>query len=319
MRTEDLYYFLEIVNAKSLSAAAQNLFVSQQNLSRIIRSLEEEFRIVLFYRHKNGMELTADGMRFLEYANKILQIYADMHTIQKENDNKSIYTIALDKQLTRCYLDDILHCCQDVQDIQFSFQERRSVSPIVEDIIAQKADLALAVCAENLTEALPLFKNNINRAFTAQTIAISQMFFVAHKDFFLENPLHNPLEINNILNYPLVLECDNHVYSHILKSFPHQNIDIFLRTDSIPAQLDCINNQKAIGFIDGFTLSNYIENYPALRISPIVESDVKLTPLATSCWQNNSALEVVMKNFYDTLLKRAEVDQVLLESYYYRA
>lgn len=318
MRTEDLYYFLEIVNAKSLSAAAQNLYVSQQNLSRIIRALEEEFHIVLFYRHKNGMELTAEGMQFLEYANRILHIYDDMHTIKNNNVNRSSYTIALDKQLTRCYLNDILPLCKKLPDIQLSFQEKPSVLPIVEDIIAQKTDFALAVCSQNMLETLPLFKNNRNRAFVQQTITTTQMFLVAHKSFFREAHLPSPLLLDNLLNYPLVLECDNHLYSHLLKAFPHQNLNIFLRTDSILAQLDCINNQNAIGFIDGFTLSNYLKDYPDLRIIPTVDSNVDLLILYTAGWKNNPTLEVLMEDFYHTLLSRSAADRDLLKNYTYQ-
>ena len=44
MRVEYLYYFLVVSETKSLNKAANKLFISQQQLSRIVSSLENEFQ-----------------------------------------------------------------------------------------------------------------------------------------------------------------------------------------------------------------------------------------------------------------------------------
>jgi len=54
-------YFLEVVNAGSLTAAGLRLHVAPSAVSRMIRKLEDEYGIALFERHGRGMVLTEAG------------------------------------------------------------------------------------------------------------------------------------------------------------------------------------------------------------------------------------------------------------------
>lgn len=54
-------YFLEVVNAGSLTAAGLRLHVAPSAVSRMIRKLEEEYGVDLFERHGRGMVLTEAG------------------------------------------------------------------------------------------------------------------------------------------------------------------------------------------------------------------------------------------------------------------
>ena len=80
MKIEHLYQFLVIAETGSISKAAQNLFVSQQHLSRIVSSLEETLQCPLLVRNSTGIKLTSYGISFLKYAKKILEDYNEMQT-----------------------------------------------------------------------------------------------------------------------------------------------------------------------------------------------------------------------------------------------
>ncbi|MBR6755496.1 MAG: LysR family transcriptional regulator [Peptococcaceae bacterium] len=80
MKIKHLYYFLVVKNTKSINKAAQKLFISQQHLSRIISSIEDEFHIKLFTRTPTGIELTEKGMFFSTYAEKIVNDYREMQS-----------------------------------------------------------------------------------------------------------------------------------------------------------------------------------------------------------------------------------------------
>jgi DNA-binding transcriptional LysR family regulator len=62
---KQLRYFLQICKDESFSKAAKNLYITQQGLSRAIKSLEESVQAPLFYRKVNGVELTEHG-RYLK-------------------------------------------------------------------------------------------------------------------------------------------------------------------------------------------------------------------------------------------------------------
>jgi DNA-binding transcriptional LysR family regulator len=60
-----LRYFLTVVRAGTVSAAAQELRISQPSLSQQIRRLEQRVGAALFIRSSRGVELTAGGKAFL--------------------------------------------------------------------------------------------------------------------------------------------------------------------------------------------------------------------------------------------------------------
>ncbi|MFI0982546.1 LysR family transcriptional regulator [Streptomyces sp. NPDC021093] len=61
-----LRYFLAVVRAGTVSAAALELHIAQPSLSQQIRRLEQRIGVPLFSRSSRGVELTAGGRVFLE-------------------------------------------------------------------------------------------------------------------------------------------------------------------------------------------------------------------------------------------------------------
>lgn len=72
MNITHLKYVSEIARTKSISQAAENLFMSQPNLSRAIKELELSLNIEIFERSSKGMILTPKGEAFLKISERIL-------------------------------------------------------------------------------------------------------------------------------------------------------------------------------------------------------------------------------------------------------
>ncbi|MEJ2763006.1 LysR family transcriptional regulator [Photobacterium sp. MCCC 1A19761] len=72
MKTEDIKLFHQIVDAGSLIRAAEIFDLPKSNLSRRIKSLEEELSIRLFHRNNRSMQLTDAGHKFYEKTKCIL-------------------------------------------------------------------------------------------------------------------------------------------------------------------------------------------------------------------------------------------------------
>jgi LysR family nitrogen assimilation transcriptional regulator len=72
MELRQLKYFLCVAELGSFSKAAIKLAVAQPNLSRQIRSLEEELKAPLFHRNGRGTVLSEAGKRLEDYARGIL-------------------------------------------------------------------------------------------------------------------------------------------------------------------------------------------------------------------------------------------------------
>jgi molybdenum-dependent DNA-binding transcriptional regulator ModE len=76
-----LRYAVEIAKTKSISKAAENLYMGQPNLSRAIRELEEGLGIIIFNRTSKGISITPDGEEFLQYAKRILSQLDEMEEL----------------------------------------------------------------------------------------------------------------------------------------------------------------------------------------------------------------------------------------------
>lgn len=72
MRLEQLEYLISIKNNKSMHAAARELFVSQQGISKAMKELEDELHTKIFNRTSTGTYLTVEGQDIYLHARKII-------------------------------------------------------------------------------------------------------------------------------------------------------------------------------------------------------------------------------------------------------
>ena len=63
--------FVKTVEYGSFSKAAEVLNYSQSGISRMIKDLEDEWRVVLLKRSSAGMQLTSEGLQLLPFARDI--------------------------------------------------------------------------------------------------------------------------------------------------------------------------------------------------------------------------------------------------------
>lgn len=90
MDFNQLKYIVEIVETGSISKAANNLFISQPNLSNQITNLENEIGKTIFTRNNRGVTLTSYGVEVYHYAKSIVKQFEIIENkiLTKSNDNK---------------------------------------------------------------------------------------------------------------------------------------------------------------------------------------------------------------------------------------
>jgi DNA-binding transcriptional LysR family regulator len=77
MELRQLQYFVAVAEERSVTRAAERLWIAQPGISTHMRRLESELGIQLFHRHSRGVELTAAGELFLERARAALAAVED--------------------------------------------------------------------------------------------------------------------------------------------------------------------------------------------------------------------------------------------------
>ncbi|MBS3178621.1 MULTISPECIES: LysR family transcriptional regulator [unclassified Pseudoclavibacter] len=70
---QQLHYFVEVAAERSISAAADVLFVAQPTMSAAMKDLESRVGRALLVRSARGVSLTTDGTEFLRYAKQVVE------------------------------------------------------------------------------------------------------------------------------------------------------------------------------------------------------------------------------------------------------
>lgn len=102
MNKKQLTYFLTACRTKNIQTAADELYISHQGLSRVLRALEEELGQSLFTRSNRGLEPTDFALTLIPHVQRLLADYDRIEGIRTlAAQNKSVVSIVS--------LDHILH------------------------------------------------------------------------------------------------------------------------------------------------------------------------------------------------------------------
>lgn len=95
MTLQQLKYVITISKSCSMHTAADELFITQPNLSKAIKDLELEMGITIFNRTNKGVLLTDDGTKFLSYARQVVEQANLLEDIYKNKESiKRIFAIS---------------------------------------------------------------------------------------------------------------------------------------------------------------------------------------------------------------------------------
>lgn len=106
LEVKELQYFVVCADLSSFSRAAEVLYTTQPNVSKVIRSLEEKLGFEVFERDNRGIKLTRRGERAYEYAGKILEQERQLAQIYKIDDREE-FSISSNPSswVARCFTD----------------------------------------------------------------------------------------------------------------------------------------------------------------------------------------------------------------------
>ncbi len=110
MSDRRLQVFHTVAEVLSFTKAAESLNMSQPAVTHQIRQLEADFNTRLFDRTNNRISLTAAGEQVLEYANKIIDLYGEMHESVKTltGDTSGLVTLGASTTIAEYMLPGLL-------------------------------------------------------------------------------------------------------------------------------------------------------------------------------------------------------------------
>ena len=127
-----LKYAVEVERTRSITGAASNLYMSQPNLSRAIKELEESLGITIFKRTSKGIVTTTQGEEFLLQAKNILSQLDEMEErYRKDTPRRQSFNISTPRA---CYITtaftSLVNALDREREMDLNYKETNSLRAI---------------------------------------------------------------------------------------------------------------------------------------------------------------------------------------------
>lgn len=176
MRIEQLQQVISIASIGSINKAAQEMFLSQSNLSQSLKSLESEIGRPIFIRKGGGVELTPFGREFIAYAEATCSQFNLLNNFcaEKEEPARRFSVASYYMRFTHSLFIK-LYERYDGQRTRFSFFEC-SFPDIVENVRNQRAELGVLLISQKQRKlTIQMFKNKglVYKPFAQYPVAVT--------------------------------------------------------------------------------------------------------------------------------------------------
>lgn len=205
-----LKYAVEVAKTRSISKAAENLYMGQPNLSRAIKELEESLGITIFRRTTKGISITPDGEEFLQYARQIVQKVDEVEQIyQNGRQKKQSFSVSVPRASYLSFaMADFSKCMKKGSPAEFYYCETNSMNT-VNSVVREDFNLGIVRYQSSYEKYFnDLFKD---KKLISETIAEFTYVMLISRD----NPLafKGEVELDDLRDYIEVCHSDPYVPS----------------------------------------------------------------------------------------------------------
>lgn len=297
MRLEQFEYFIEIANSKSISIAAENLFISQPALSRSIKALEEELGVTLFYRTVDGMRLTKAGQELYPEMKEIIDrtIALSKHaasfakTCPDEDFEGPFHIYTLPVLIDSLLMPTLEQLHHDYPDLDPHMHQLDLGEPLSLKI-PEDADMILSVNVGNILD-----QDIADSGWHLEQLFIGNSFLVVSK--------HHPLAgkkivtRHEVLEQKLITHLNGFHVELLYQELAQQRPDIVLKSNNTRAITQTLmNNQSALLTNNLLLQMDYSDN-PDLAVIPIKNSRTQYFCL----YDDNHPYRCFIDDFVETL------------------
>ena len=284
--------FCEVVKYKNISKTAESMYISQSAITQSIQKLETMLGGKVFYRNKNGVELTEEGKNLYEYIKDSIETMSNAENIFSKYINLEKGKIRIgggNSLLSYLIFEPFLTFIKKYPGIEVS------ISSGLTDILMQKlANGELDIVVLNL----PYNNKNYSNIEIIPLKKSSYCFF-ASKQYIKEHPIK---ELKELENHTLILPKAPSSKKKILDEYCNKenlslNANYEVSSSSIMKRL--VLNNIGIGFTNTENIKEINDN---IKIIQKIEIDTTQEGIATlkKNMSNKATLELVkeIKQYY---------------------
>ena len=258
MTIKKIYYFCEICKDLNLSHTAKRLYVTQQSLSYVIRTLEQDLKCTLFQRTANGLHLTEQGKYFFSRCTHILEELEETCSALRQVSPSSQGNLRI--SLDACVYNMMMHIlpnrCGDC-DVEYSYHGVEACLDHVQTgtfdgaILPQKFDVPDLQFTLLWRDPACVIVSREHPLAQRSSVSISE---IAHEHLLIPQ-LYQPI-------YPSLLEACSKLGV------------TFTNMDSTPSPMVAVHKcaqGKGVILLEQQTFVNCVINSPDICILPIAE------------------------------------------------
>ncbi len=260
MTLQQLRYLIAISEQGSINAAAQNLYVSQSNLSTAIKDLEKELGITIFTRSNRGVTLTNDGTELLGYARQVIE-QADMLESRYATGKDAQMRLSVSTQHYYFSLQAFINIAEKCGSARYDFVLREcATGQIIEDVRTFRSEIGV-LYLDDFNERV------LNKAFRDADVSFHPLFDAKAHVFVGE---HHPLSQKKIVKPEDLAPYPRY-------SFEQGTTNSFYYSEE---PLGYLPHDRNIRFSDRGTLTNLLTSFNGYTISTGVLSSEMLSGIA---------------------------------------
>lgn len=147
MEIKQLEYFVATADFGSLNKAAEQLYTSQPNVSKVIANLEKELGVQLFERNTRGIKITEDGKMLYGYALTILKNSNMIQSLVQKRGGGHFSVSGYQSSILTRLLADIYELYKE-KEIKFEYREG-SVEEITDDVSEHRSEIGIVYLAQS--------------------------------------------------------------------------------------------------------------------------------------------------------------------------
>ena len=248
MTLQQLKYAVTVAECRTISKAAEKVFISQPSLTAAIRQLEDEMNVKIFSRTNKGIAITKDGEIFLSYARQVLE-QADLLEEKFTGKRKSNPFFSVSCQHYSFAVNAFVDVIKEFGGDKYSFTLRETQTfEIIEDVSRLKSEIGILYTDSKNEEVIgKLLKKN--------ELEFSELFTAEPHVFISDrNPLckKSRITVKDLAPFPYLVFEQGERSSFYFSEEPYPAID-HEKTIMVRDRATLFN--LLIG-LDGFTVSS---------------------------------------------------------------
>jgi len=260
MNFEQMEYIVNVANERSITKAAEKLFISPSGMSQSITQLENELGIKIFNRSKQGITPTFEGSIVISKAIILLKTMKEIKNDinQYKNTNQNHMKILTAPTFSFLLQETLIDFNSKNKDVTFDFKEENPTS-IIQNFNKENFDFAFVPATkEELKKEKNICYEHIARGHYCIAVGKKSPFysleFVTPKD---------------LVNAKIVM-YKNSDYHKLLKITKMNPKNVILTSNRTGLIFQLIKESQAIFYLYNFTIKNR---------QAVLNGDIKVIPL----------------------------------------